>query len=98
MLLSHLRNVLALPQSTQQFKNKLRHIVKSITVVNMSSSAPSSSAPLVNGSAEPTTNGTNGSIAPAAAKEVNSGDLVRFLELVGNLKVSNNEWSPDRKV
>lgn len=95
MLLSHLRNVLALPQSTQQFKNKLRHIVKSITVVNMSSSAPSSSAPLVNGSAEPT---TNGSITPATAKEVNSGDLVRFLELVGNLKVSNNEWSPDQKV
>lgn len=90
MLLRRLRNVLAWPQSTQ-FKNTLSHIVKSITAVNMSShqqqlnggtsssSSTASAVPATNGTAPDKVNGT---------AEVSSGDLVRFLELVGNLKVS----------
>lgn len=36
----------------------------------------------------------NGVKAPVG--EVSSGDLVKFLELVGNLKVCGCEWSPDQ--
>lgn len=76
------------------FKNKFSHIVRSITAASMSQEqqqnggAESSAKPVpaMNG----TTNGTS------AASEVNSGDLVRFLELVGNLKV--RDQSPDRKM
>lgn len=94
MLLRRLRNVLAWPQSTQ-FKNTLSHIVKSITAVNMSShqqqqlnGSTSNSSSSSTASAVPVTNGTAADTAVNGTGEVNAGDLVRFLELVGNLKVS----------
>lgn len=99
--LRHLRRVLALPQSThrqqQRFINKplLSRVVESIRSMSSSqeklnnSVAPAST----NGAAE---EGGAGAVAVAAAaagtsngtSEVRSGDLVSFLELVGNLKVS----------
>lgn len=98
--LRHLRRVLALPQSThrqqqQRFINKplLSRVVESIRSMSSSqeklnnSVAPAST----NGAAE---EGGAGALAVAAAgtsngtSEVRSGDLVSFLELVGNLKVS----------
>lgn len=85
MLLRHLRNVLlAQPQSTQQFKNKLSHIVRSISV-NMSEQQQQQ----VNGngvSATATTATTNGN--GSATSDLNPADLIKFMELVGNLKVS----------
>lgn len=79
MTLRHLRK--AVPQSTHQFKNK-SVIVRSITV---SMSSPQQEQPKINGHQ----NGlvSNGE-SSAPDSEVSAGNLVQFLELVGNLKVS----------
>lgn len=84
-MLRHLRNVVAYTQQQRcQVKNKLSHFVRSISVNMSEQQQQQLNGTTTSAGAGATTAVTNGL---AGGSDWRAGDLVKFMELVGNLKV-----------
>lgn len=92
-MLRHLRNVVAYTQQQRcQVKNKLSHFVRSISVNMSEQQQQQLNGTTTSAGAGATTAVTNGL---AGGSDWRAGDLVKFMELVGNLKVSG--WGVMRR-